>query len=120
MPPPYVFIQLHLQKGETLARAYEISIWKPRVGKRAEFMKSWNEIAAIFKENGVSDIVVMDGHAGKDVGNILIIQTFKSLTDNGIVNDAIGASSAMAAWREKHKDMDSAALVSHDLYAEAE
>jgi hypothetical protein len=62
----------------------------------------------------------MDGHAGKDVGNIVIIQTFKSLTDNGIVNDAIGDSSAMKAWREKYKDLSSAAMVSHDLYSEAD
>jgi predicted acetyltransferase len=103
-----------------MAKAYEISIWKPRPGKRAEFMKSWGEIAKIFKDCGVSEIVVMDGHAGKDVGNIVIIQTFKSLTDNGAVNDAIGESAAMKAWREKYKDIDSAAMVSHDLYSEAE
>ena len=103
-----------------MARAYEISIWKPHAGKRADFLKAWNEIAKIFEDCGVSEIVVMDGHAGKDVGNIVIIQTFKSLTDNGIVNDAIGDSSAMKAWREKYKDMDTAAMVSHDLYAEAD
>lgn len=103
-----------------MAKAYEISIWKPHAGKRAEFMKAWSDIAKIFKDCGVSDIVVMDGHAGKDVGNIVIIQTFKSLTDNGVVNDAIGDSSAMKAWREKYKDLSSAAMVSHDLYAEAE
>ena len=101
-----------------MARAYEISIWKPHAGKRAEFLTAWNDIAKIFKDCGVSDIVVMDGHAGKDVGNIVIIQTFKSLTDNGAVNDAIGESAAMKAWMEKNKDMDSAAMISHDLYSE--
>ena len=103
-----------------MAKAYEISIWKPHPGKRAEFMKTWGEIAAIFKETGVSDILVMNGHAGKDVGNILIIQTFKSLTDNGIVNDALGESAAMKAWMEKNKDINSADMVSHDLYTEAD
>jgi hypothetical protein len=101
-----------------MAKAYEISIWKPHVGKRAEFMKMWEEVAAIFKEAGVSEITVMSGHAGKDVGNVLIVQTFKSLTDNGIVNDAIGESSAMKAWSEKNKDVDLATMVSHDLYTE--
>jgi len=48
----------------------------------------------------------------------VIIQTFKSLTDNGIVNDAIGESAAMKAWMEKNKDMDSATMISHDLYSE--
>jgi hypothetical protein len=102
-----------------MAKAYEISVWKPHAGKRAEFMKTWGEIAEIFKANGVSDITVLSGHAGKDVGNIVIIQTFKSLTDNGIVNDAISESPAMKAWMEKNKDVDSAAMVSHDLYTEA-
>ena len=102
-----------------MAKAYEISVWKPHAGKRAEFMKTWGEIAEIFKANGVNDITVLSGHAGKDVGNIVIIQTFKSLTDNGIVNDAISESPAMKAWMEKNKDVDSAAMVSHDLYTEA-
>jgi creatinine amidohydrolase/Fe(II)-dependent formamide hydrolase-like protein len=101
-----------------MARAYEISIWKPHVGKRAAFLKSWAEIAEIFKNEGVSEILVLNGHAGKDVGNIVIIQTFKSLTDNGIVNDAIGESAAMSAWIEKNKDIDSATMISHDLYTE--
>lgn len=103
-----------------MAKAYEISIWKPHSGKRAEFMKSWAEVAAIFKAEGVSEITVMNGHAGKDVGNVVIIQTFKSLTDNGIVNDAIGESAAMKAWVEKNKDINSADMISHDLYTEAE
>ena len=101
-----------------MARAFEITVWKPHVGKRAAFMKSWAEVAAIFKENGVSEITVLNGHAGKDVGHIVIIQTFKSLTDNGAVNDAIGESAAMKAWMEKNKDMDSATMISHDLYSE--
>ena len=98
-----------------MARAYEISVWKPHVGKRSAFLKSWAEVSAIFKDNGVSDILILNGHAGKDVGNIVIIQTFKSLTDNGAVNDAIGESAAMKAWMEKNKDMDSATMISHDL-----
>jgi hypothetical protein len=101
-----------------MARAFEITVWKPQVGKRSQFLKSWAEITTIFKDNGVSDILVLSGHAGKDVGNIVIIQTFKSLTDNGIVNDAIGESAAMKAWMEKNKDMDSATMISHDLYSE--
>jgi hypothetical protein len=101
-----------------MAKAYEISIWKPRAGKRADFLKTWGEIAEIFKKEGVSDIQVLSGHAGKDVGNIVIIQTFKSLTDNGIVNDAIGESAAMKAWIEQNTDIDSAEMVSHDLYTE--
>jgi creatinine amidohydrolase/Fe(II)-dependent formamide hydrolase-like protein len=112
--------QRYFKKEKKMSKAYEISIWKPHAGKRSDFLKSWAEISKIFKDNGVSDIVIMHGHAGKDVGNIVIVQTFKSLTDNGVVNDAIGESAAMKAWIEKNKDMDSAAMVSHDLYTEAD
>ncbi len=101
-----------------MAKAYEISVWKPHAGRRAEFLKSMGEIATIFKACGVGEILTLTGHAGKDVGNIVVIQTFKSLTDNGIVNDAIGDSPAMKAWQEKNKDMDSAVMISHDLYSE--
>jgi len=60
----------------------------------------------------------MSGHAGKDVGNIVMIQTYKGLADNGIVNEAINESPVMSAWMEANKDNDTAALVSHDLYVE--
>ena len=103
-----------------MGKAYEISVWKPHVGKYEEFMKGWKEVADIFQRAGVGEILVLDGVAGKDVGNIVIIQTFKSLADNGAVNDAIGANAEMKAWREKNKDKDVAALISHDLYAAAE
>jgi hypothetical protein len=106
-------------KEREMAKAYEISVWKPHRGKRADFMKNWNEISAIFKEIGVSDIKILEGVAGKDVQNIVIIQTFKSLTDNGKLNDAIGESPKVKAWMKKHAKDDIATLISHDLYADA-
>jgi len=102
-----------------MAKAYEISVWKPHVGKRADFMKNWDEIAKIFKEVGVSDIKILEGVAGKDVGHIVIIQTFKNLADNGKVNDAIGDNAKVKAWMKKHAKDDIATLISHDLYSEA-
>ncbi|CAN2188289.1 hypothetical protein MCEMZLE2_00454 [Candidatus Nanopelagicaceae bacterium] len=102
-----------------MAKAYEISVWKPHVGKRADFMKNWDEIAKIFKEIGVSDIKILEGVAGKDVGHIVIIQTFKNLTDNGKVNDAIGENAKVKAWMKKHAKDDFATMISHDLYADA-
>ena len=101
-----------------MAKAYEITIWKTRPGKRADFMKSWGEVAAIFKKAGVSEIQLLEGVAGKDVGNVVVIQTFKNLADNGAVNDAIGENEEMKAWMVAHKDDDFAELVSHDLYSE--
>lgn len=102
-----------------MGKAFEISVWKPHPGMRANFMKNWAEVEAIFKEAGVGDIKVLEGVAGKDVGNIVIIQTFKNLTDNGKVNDSIGENAKMKAWMKKHAKDDFAKLISHDLYAEA-
>ena len=101
-----------------MGKAYEISVWKPHTGKSAEFIKQMKEVIAIFKDSGVSEIVMMSGHAGKDVGNIVMIQTYKGLADNGIVNEAINESPTMASWMEQNKNNDTAALVSHDLYIE--
>ena len=49
-----------------------------------------------------------------------MIQTFKGLADNGIVNEAVTKSSAMGEWMKKHANDDFATLVSHDLYVESE
>jgi len=106
-------------KEREMAKAYEISVWKPHVGKRADFMKNWDEIAKIFKEVGVGEIKVLEGVAGKDVGHIVIIQTFKNLADNGKVNDAIGENAKVKAWMKKHAKDDFATMISHDLYADA-
>ena len=103
-----------------MARAFEISVWKPHVGKRAEAMKNLREVVEIFKSEGVSEILVLDGHAGKDVGNVVMIQTYKGLADNGIVNEKITQSAKMAEWMKAHGKDDFAALVSHDLYVESE
>ena len=102
-----------------MAKAYEITVWKPHVGKRDAFMKNWNEIAVLFKKAGVSDIKILEGVAGKDVGNVVIIQTFKGLADNGAVNEKIGNSAKMSEWMKAHGKDDYAKLVSHDLYVEA-
>ena len=102
-----------------MGKAYEITIWKPHVGKRAEFVKNMSEVMEIFKEVGVSDIKMIEGAAGKDVGHIVIIQTFKNLADNGKINDALGDNAKMKAWVKKHAKDDLAEFVSHDLYMEA-
>ena len=102
-----------------MGKAYEITVWRPHVGKRAEFMKNWAEISEIFKDAGVSDIKMIEGVAGKDVGNFVIIQTFKNLADNGKINDALGENPKMKAWMKKHAKDDFATVISHDLYSEA-
>ena len=103
-----------------MGKAYEISVWKPHVGKYQEFLNNWKEVVAIFKKAGVSEVQVLSGVAGKDVGNVVVIQTFKNLADNGAINDTFSQNPDIKAWMEKHKDDDLATLVSHDLYADAE
>jgi len=99
-----------------MAKAFEISVWKPHPGRTSEFLARFGEVKQVFLAEGVSHIEVLAGVAGKDVGNVVVIQTFKSLTDNGAVNDAIGESAAMKEWMERNKDNHIADLVSHDLY----
>jgi hypothetical protein len=103
-----------------MAKAYEISVWKIHPGKRADAMKNFHEVAEIFESEGVSKIKFLEGHAGKDVGHVVMIQTFKGLADNGAVNEKITTSKKMGDWMKKHSDDNFATLVSHDLYVEAE
>lgn len=103
-----------------MPKAYEISVWKPHPGKTGDFLKSFAQVKKMFLESGVSQVDVLTGVAGKDVGHIVVLQTFQSLTDNGAVNDAIGESEAMKAWMEANKDNYIADLVSHDLYQATE
>jgi len=101
-----------------MARAYEISIWKPHAGKRAEVltrMKEWKEVSL---KAGVSSYEIMGGSAGKDVSNIVVIQGFKGLADNGAVNEAFFSNpEVVELWKKWQHDVI-ADLVSHDLYEE--
>ena len=99
-----------------MSNAYEISIWEPHPGKSEEFMETIKSLTKAFVESGVSKVDLLTGVAGKDVFRIVVIQHFKSLADNGAVNDAIGDSPAMKAWREAHPGDFPAKLISHDLY----
>jgi hypothetical protein len=49
-----------------------------------------------------------------------MIQIFKGLADNGVVNEKVTQSAKMAEWMKAHGKDDFAALVSHDLYVESE
>lgn len=100
-----------------MGKAYEITIWKPRPGQWADALKNLNEVAAIFKEAGVSDIQILSGAAGKDVGHLVVIQTFKGLADNGAINEKLGDFAPMKEWMKAHGKDDFATLVSHDLYS---
>jgi len=103
--------------GEIVGKAYEITIWKPRPGHWEDAMKNFKAVAEIFKEAGVSDIQILTGHAGKDVGNVVVIQTFKGLADNGAINEKLTDFAPMNEWMKAHGKDDFAILVSHDLYA---
>lgn len=99
-----------------MGKAYEITIWKPRPGHWEDALKNLNEVAAIFKEAGVSDVQILSGAAGKDVGNIVILQTFKGLADNGAINEKLGDFGPMKEWMKIHSKDNFVEIVSHDLY----
>ena len=101
-----------------MARAFEISVWKPHAGKRAEClnrMKEWREVSL---KAGVSSYEILAGSAGKDVNNIVIIQGFKGLADNGAVNESFFGNPAVAELFKKWQHDVIADLISHDLYEE--
>jgi len=99
-----------------MSKAYEISIWEPHPGKSDEFMEIIKSLTKAFVESGVSQVDLLTGVAGKDVFRVVVIQHFKGLADNGAVNESIGDSPAMKAWREAHPGNFPANLISHDLY----
>ena len=49
-------------------------------------------------------------------GNIIVIQTFKSLADAGSVDDALGDHSGLEEWMDSHAHVSVADLVSHGVY----
>jgi len=99
-----------------MGQVYEITVWKPHRGKQMEFLAAINDLKELFLAEGVSNVELLTGHVGKDVENLMMIQTFKSLTDNGAVNDAINTSERWQALRESSGFDLPGDLVSHDLY----
>ena len=99
-----------------MGKAVEISVFRPHQGKTKEFLDGYAEIKKIFLDAGVSQVQVLAGSSGKDVGNIIVIQTFKSLADAGSVNDALGDNSSLEEWMDSHAHVGVADLVSHDVY----
>jgi len=101
-----------------MARAFEISVWKPHPGKRAECLKRMKEWKEVSLRAGVSSYEILSGTAGKDVNHIVIIQGFKGLADNGAVNETFFSNAEVAElWKKWQHDVI-ADLVSHDLYEE--
>lgn len=101
-----------------MTKAFEISVWDPHPGKFDEFTETIKSLRTAFLASGVSQIELLTGVAGKDVGHVVVIQHFKGLADNGAVNESIGQSDAMKAYREEHPGAFPANLISHDLYQE--
>ena len=83
-----------------MAKAYEISIWDPHMGKFDEFLELIKSLRLAFLEAGVSQVDLLSGAAGKDVGKVVVVQTFKGLADNGALNEAIGKSHSMVKWHD--------------------
>jgi hypothetical protein len=101
-----------------MAKAFEISVWKPHAGKRTECLKRMKEFKEVSLAAGVTSYEILGGAAGKDVGNIVIIQGFKGLADNGAVNETFFSNpGVIELWKKWENDVI-ADLVSHDLYEE--
>lgn len=103
-----------------MARAIEISVWRPHNGKFDEFVQVYKKLRVAFLELGVSDVEIITGAAGKDVGNVVVIQHWKGLAENGALNEAANNHPAMAKFREENPGNFPADLISHDLYQEIE
>jgi hypothetical protein len=99
-----------------MGKAVEISVFKPQLGKTKEFLAGYAEIKKIFLDAGVSQVQILAGSSGKDVGNIIVIQTFQSLSEAGSINDALGDNSGLEEWMDSHAHVGVAELVSHDVY----
>ena len=99
-----------------MSKAYEISIWEPNPGKSEEFVQMIKSLTKAFVEAGVSHVDLLTGVAGKDMFRVVVIQHFKGLADNGAINESIGDSPAMKAFRDANPGDFPGKLISHDLY----
>ena len=78
-------------------------------------MNEWKEVSL---KAGVSSYQILSGSAGKDVGNIVVIQGFKGLADNGAINESFFSNPGVVElWKKWEHDVI-ADIVSHDLYEE--
>ncbi len=99
-----------------MGRVIEMTVWKAHPGKMKEMLAIMAETRTLFLAAGVSEITIVVGAAGKDVGNATMIQTFKGLADNGAVNEALNDNAAMKAHQKKYADTNIANFISHDIY----
>lgn len=104
------------REGSYMGKAIEISVWEPHAGKLDDFLEIFGKFKKAFLEAGVSQVQVLTGVAGKDVNNVVVIQTFKGLADNGAINESISESEALKALRAQEFRSFPANIVSHDLY----
>ena len=56
------------------------------------------------------------GVAGKDIGHVVVIQTFAGLADDGAINQSIVEGDAMTALRTQERGPLPAYLFPHDFY----
>jgi hypothetical protein len=99
-----------------MGKVVEISVFKPQHGKAKEFLDGYADVKKTFLDAGASSVQVLAGSSGKDVGNIIVIQTFNSPTHAGSVNEKLGESSGLHEWMDDHAHVGIADLVSHDVY----
>jgi len=100
-----------------MSQVVERTVWKVHYGKDAAARTMLNEFKELVLKLGVSKVEIHSGLAGKDVGNVIMLQYFRSAEDNGRLNDAFAKDPAIKAFMEKRSKMEPETdLVSHDLY----
>ena len=100
-----------------MAQVVERTVWRIYYGKDAQVREMMQEFKALVLKLGVSKVEIQSGLAGKDVGNIIMLQYFKNAEDNGRLNDAFGTDADIQAFMKKRAGMpQDAEFISHDLY----
>jgi hypothetical protein len=100
-----------------MAQVVERTVWRIHYGKDSQVREMMQEFKALVLKLGVSKVEIQSGLAGKDVGNIIMLQYFKNAEDNGRLNDAFGTDADIQAFMNKRAGMpQDAEFISHDLY----
>jgi hypothetical protein len=100
-----------------MAHVVERTVWRVQHGKDAVVREMMQEFKALVLKLGVSRVEIQSGMAGKDVGNVIMLQYFKNAEDNGRLNDAFAQDADIQAFMKKRSTMpQDADFISHDLY----
>ncbi len=102
-------------RGIKMPKAYEVTVWEPLWGKREKVLALIAEFKKISLAGGTSEFLVLEGSIGA-LREIMVIQTFKNLADNGAVNENFADTPGFKDWVKKMMEEEIVKVHSHDLY----